>query len=386
MDDIDGPDDFVSPSFTDADDETEPPPPLHGKHGEPPSDEEEHEPTLYDVLYVTADASLTDLRQAYKQQALHWHPDKNSDPEAEERFKAVNQAWRVLSDEQQRASYDRSLACGSQWVEGGGGSNFQSCHDDIAAMRAYWAAFQAAEEEARRVEVRRERGLLVGICSLAIWAALILLLLWSTASHMPCLFPPALELSNLEFSRLPLSLDFDSFRERLDARHRAQLAQQHLPDFPAAWRRTLPSALAGVVLRTHTPYLRVRLNRTAEIRRAPEVGRAGGRGYLLVSSHHAEDIYGRPIDMVSNTFLYMPDGKPAPWPDLTVCARLLRSGPILKKEWWSDMSRSLGGRMRTFALAAVPNSECEPEFGIAALLSSTTIALAATTMTVRMLT
>ena len=47
-----------------------------------PEDEQQGE-TLYGILYCAPSADETQLRQAYKQQALHWHPDKNDDPEAE---------------------------------------------------------------------------------------------------------------------------------------------------------------------------------------------------------------------------------------------------------------------------------------------------------------
>lgn len=84
-----------------------------------------------------------------------------------------------------------------------------------------------------------------------------------------------------------------------------------------------------------------------------------------------------------NTFLYFPNSKPHPWPSTVVCARLLRSGDILKKEWWADMSRATGGRLRPFALAVVDSSECQAEFGLFAIGASTAAALLATTMTVR---
>jgi hypothetical protein len=136
-------------------------------------------------------------------------------------------------------------------------------------------------------------------------------------------------------------------------------------------------------LRTHTPYLRVALNSTSEVRRAPEIGRPKGRGWLLVSSNTGEDIYGRPVDLVSNTFLYMPNEAPRPWPATTVCAALLRSGSIKKKQWWTDLSRAVGGRLRPFALAVVAPSECEPEHGLLALVGVTVGSLMAAMMTVR---
>ena len=74
--------------------------------------------------------------------------------------------------------------------------------------------------------------------------------------------------------------------------------------------------------------------------------------------------------------------QPSPWPARVLCARLLRSGSIRQKEWYPDMSRAVGGRLRPFALAMVPSSECESEIGLAALLAATLVSCVATTLTV----
>ena len=85
--------------------------------------------------------------------------------------------------------------------------------------------------------------------------------------------------------------------------------------------------------------------------------------------------------------LHMVGGRPpSPWPARALCARLLKSGPVRQKEWWGDMSRAVGGRLRPFALAIVPPSECEPDTGIVALSLVTVAAAAATTLTLRRLT
>ena len=346
------------------------------------SDDERGE-TLYDVLYCAPDADETQLRQAYKQQALHWHPDKNSDPEAEERFKRINEAWSVLSDSSKRAAYDRRVLRGEH-DEGQDASHEYSA----AVAREAWQAFMRAEELQRRTQVRRERSLVVGVCSLALSAAGLLLLLWSFAGDSPLLFPPPLELRNDELSRFPLDLDFKRFSERLSARHISRL-----PEKSAAWLAYCTSlgarffgAYGPSLLRTHTPYLRLLLNRTSEIRRAPTAGGApAGRAYLLKSAHHGEDIYGRPIDLVSHTYLFLTGERPATWPALSVCVRLLRSGGARQKEWWDDMSRAVGGRLRPIALAVAPNSECQPEFGLPVLVVSTAGALLAATLSVRLL-
>ena len=61
----------------------------------------------YDVLGVGRDASDEDIKKAFRKLAFKYHPDHNREPEAEERFKEVNEAYEVLSDPDKRASYDR---------------------------------------------------------------------------------------------------------------------------------------------------------------------------------------------------------------------------------------------------------------------------------------
>jgi len=62
----------------------------------------------YQILGVSRDASLEEIKRAYRKLALQYHPDRNpGNKEAEERFKEINEAYAVLSDPQKRAEYDR---------------------------------------------------------------------------------------------------------------------------------------------------------------------------------------------------------------------------------------------------------------------------------------
>jgi len=62
----------------------------------------------YQILNVRSDASRDDIRRAFRQLALRYHPDHNpgNSEEAEERFKEINEAYELLSDDQKRRQYD----------------------------------------------------------------------------------------------------------------------------------------------------------------------------------------------------------------------------------------------------------------------------------------
>jgi molecular chaperone DnaJ len=65
-------------------------------------------PDYYEVLEVSREVTVTELKKAYRKKALELHPDRNPDnPEAEERFKVCAEAYAVLSDPQKRQVYDR---------------------------------------------------------------------------------------------------------------------------------------------------------------------------------------------------------------------------------------------------------------------------------------
>lgn len=61
----------------------------------------------YEVLEISRSASGDEVRRSYRRLARQYHPDLNADPDAEERFKEINEAYEVLSDADRRASYDR---------------------------------------------------------------------------------------------------------------------------------------------------------------------------------------------------------------------------------------------------------------------------------------
>ena len=75
----------------------------------------------YKTLGVERKASADEIRKAYRKLALKYHPDRNpGDKTAEERFKDLNEAYQVLSDDQKRARYDQLGSAYSNWQQRGG--------------------------------------------------------------------------------------------------------------------------------------------------------------------------------------------------------------------------------------------------------------------------
>ena len=99
----------------------------------------------YDVLGVRNDASVDEIKKAYRKLARELHPDVNPSPDAQERFKLVTHAYDVLSDPSQRQQYDR----GPQ--QGFGGEGFSDFGD-------IFSTFFGGGQQQRGPRSRRERG------------------------------------------------------------------------------------------------------------------------------------------------------------------------------------------------------------------------------------
>jgi len=88
----------------------------------------------YEVLEVSRDCSGAQLKKSYRKLAMKYHPDRNpDDKEAEEKFKVINEAYQVLSDDEKRAIYDRYGKAGLEG-QGAGGGFGASNMDDIMEM------------------------------------------------------------------------------------------------------------------------------------------------------------------------------------------------------------------------------------------------------------
>jgi len=73
----------------------------------------------YEILGVQRDVDLSGLKNAYRELAKKYHPDRNPEQDAEDKFKEASEAYSILSDPQKRAAYDRY---GHQGLQGMGAS------------------------------------------------------------------------------------------------------------------------------------------------------------------------------------------------------------------------------------------------------------------------
>jgi len=69
----------------------------------------------YKILGVARGATQDEIKRSYRKLARKFHPDVSKEPDAEERFKEVQEAYEVLKDPEKRAAYDQ---LGSRWKEG----------------------------------------------------------------------------------------------------------------------------------------------------------------------------------------------------------------------------------------------------------------------------
>lgn len=76
----------------------------------------------YETLGVSKTATAAEIKSAYRKLALKWHPDKNKTPEAEAKFKEINNAYSVLSDEKKKQMYDQ--VGHAAYTRSGGASGF----------------------------------------------------------------------------------------------------------------------------------------------------------------------------------------------------------------------------------------------------------------------
>ena len=73
----------------------------------------------YSILGIDRNASDQDIKSAFRTLSKKYHPDLNKDPNAEQKFKEINEAYQVLSDPEKKQKYDMFGT-----VDGDGGADF----------------------------------------------------------------------------------------------------------------------------------------------------------------------------------------------------------------------------------------------------------------------
>ncbi|MCA9381932.1 molecular chaperone DnaJ [Candidatus Dojkabacteria bacterium] len=99
----------------------------------------------YEVLGVSKDASKQEIKKAYRKLAAQYHPDRNKEEGAEEKFKEVQDAYDVLSDEQKKKAYDQFGHAGTAGFGSGGYSGFD--YSDFQNSGGYNYGFQGGSYE-----------------------------------------------------------------------------------------------------------------------------------------------------------------------------------------------------------------------------------------------
>ena len=89
----------------------------------------------YEILGVAKTADAKTMKSAFRRKAMDCHPDRHpDDADAEARFKELNEAYGILSDEQKRAAYDRMGHAAFSQGGGGGAGGFHDFNDIFSQM------------------------------------------------------------------------------------------------------------------------------------------------------------------------------------------------------------------------------------------------------------
>ena len=129
-----------------------------------------HKKDYYEILGVSKSASDEDLKKAFRKLAFKYHPDRNKDKDAEEKFKEINEAYQVLSDSDKRARYDQF---GHAGVSGNsqssgfdfGGSGFGDIFDSFFGGSGFGNSSQSKNAPARGSNIQYTMPIKVTKCS-----------------------------------------------------------------------------------------------------------------------------------------------------------------------------------------------------------------------------
>jgi molecular chaperone DnaJ len=111
----------------------------------------------YEVLGVTRTVTEVELKSTYRKLAMQWHPDRNpNNPDAEEKFKEVTEAYAILADSEKRSMYDRFGHAGVGGPAAGGGAGFDGANfQDLGEI---FGEFFGFGETGSRGRTRVQRG------------------------------------------------------------------------------------------------------------------------------------------------------------------------------------------------------------------------------------
>jgi curved DNA-binding protein CbpA len=115
----------------------------------------------YALLEVAPDASLAEIKSAYRRLAMRYHPDRNpDDPEGAEHFKRITLAYGVLSDPQRREAYDLGMRRAPAGGRGNGAGRVDpdEVFRDLFASRDFQELFERLRREFARAGLRSDRG------------------------------------------------------------------------------------------------------------------------------------------------------------------------------------------------------------------------------------
>jgi molecular chaperone DnaJ len=106
----------------------------------------------YEVLGIGRQAGNDEIKKAYRRLAREYHPDVNKNSDAESRFKEINEAYEVLSNEQKRTAYDRFGHAGTQ---GGFATDFSGFGGFSDIFEEFFGGFAGARGASQRRAPRR---------------------------------------------------------------------------------------------------------------------------------------------------------------------------------------------------------------------------------------
>ncbi len=114
----------------------------------------------YEVLGLNKSASQDEIKSAFRNFARKYHPDVNKEPDAEERFKEINEAFMVLSDEEKRSIYDRF---GYEGLRSAGGMPDWNTIDPFEIFNQFFGGFGGFSTRQRRNSPHRGEDLYYSI-------------------------------------------------------------------------------------------------------------------------------------------------------------------------------------------------------------------------------